>query len=83
MWPIVDSALAAYQLAGVGYAASVEEDRYRGYPIGKSEDMALGAAFAAAFVGSATYGYVSAAACRRVQRGPAPGDYVPGVSSHR
>lgn len=83
MWPIVDSALAAYQLAGVGYAASVDESRYRGYPIGKREDMALGAAFAAAFLGSAAYGYVSAASCRRIQRGPAPGDYVPGVSSRR
>lgn len=80
LWPIVDSAVVAYQLAGVGYAATLDESRYRNYPISKEADMALGAAFAAAFAGSAAYGYVSAVRCRRVKHGPAPSDYLPGVS---
>lgn len=79
--PILDSALTAYELAGVAYVATLDEDRFRGYPISRDADLALGAAFAAAFAGSAIYGYVSAARCRRVRSGPAPGDYVPGVSS--
>ena len=78
--PILDSALAAYELAGVGYVATLDDERFRGYPLSREADMAVGAAFAAAFVGSAIYGYVSVARCRRVREGPAPTDYVPGVS---
>lgn len=79
--PILDSALAAYELAGVAYVATLDDARFRSYPISRQADMALGAGFAAAFAGSAVYGYVSAARCRRIRSGPAPTDYVPGVSS--
>lgn len=81
LWPIVDSAVAAYQLAGVAYVSTLDESRFRNYPISKQGDMAVGTALAAAFAGSAIYGYVSAARCRRVKTGPAPSDYLPGVSS--
>lgn len=80
LWPIVDSALTAYELAGVAYVSTLDESRFRNYPISKQGDMAVGAAFAAAFAGSAIYGYVSAARCRRLKRGPPRGDYLPGVS---
>jgi hypothetical protein len=81
LWPIVDSAFTAYQLAGVAYVSTLDESRFRNYPITKTQDMAVGGVFAAAYAGSAIYGYVSAARCRRIQRGPATPDYLPGVSS--
>lgn len=80
LWPVVDSALAAYELAGVAYVSTLDESRFRRYPISKQGDMAVGTAFAAAFAGSAIYGYVSASRCRRVKRGPEPGEYLPGIS---
>jgi hypothetical protein len=76
----VDTALFAYEAAGVAYVSTLDESRFRNYPISKEGDMAVGAAFAAAFAGSAIYGYVSAARCRRVKQGPPPGEYFPGVS---
>lgn len=81
LWPIVDSALATYQLAGVAYVATLDDSRFRNYPISRRTDMALGAGFAAAFVGSAVYGYVSLARCRRLRNGLSPGAPLPGVSS--
>lgn len=80
LWPVVDTALFAYEAAGVAYVSTLDEARFRNYPISKQGDMAVGVAFAAAFAGSAVYGYVSAARCRRVQHGPVRGDYLPGVS---
>jgi hypothetical protein len=81
LWPIVDTALAVYEVAGVAYVSTLEESRFRDYPISKQGDLALGTALAVAFAGSAVYGYVSAARCRSVQRGPGPTDYLPGVST--
>jgi hypothetical protein len=81
--PIVDSAFTAYQLAGVAYVSTLDDARFANYPITRKQDMAVGGAFAAAFAGSAVYGFVSAARCRRVKRGPATPDYLPGVSSAR
>lgn len=81
--PIIDSVLASYELAGVAYAATLDDSRYENYPISRKADMAIGAGFAALFAGSAVYGFVSAAHCRRVKNGP-PGDtYLPGVSRER
>lgn len=80
LWPVVDTALAVYEVAGVAYVSTLDESRFRNYPISKEADMAVGAAFAAAFAGSAVYGYVSLARCRRVKQGPAPGEDLPGVS---
>lgn len=80
LWPIVDSALTAYQLAGVAYASTLDESRFRNYPISKTQDMAIGGVFAAAYAGSAIYGYVSGSRCRRIRQGPPTGGYVPGVS---
>jgi hypothetical protein len=79
--PIVDSVLGSYQLLGVGYAATRDDRDYARYPISRRADMAIGAGFAALFIGSAVYGYVSATRCRRVKQGPPGGAYVPGVSS--
>jgi hypothetical protein len=81
LWPIIDSALTAYQLAGVVYVSTLDESRFAKYPITKQQDMAIGGVFAAAYAGSAIYGYVSAARCRRIQQGPPAPDYLPGVSS--
>jgi len=80
LWPIVDSALTAYQLAGVAYVSTLDESRFRNYPITKAQDMAVGGVFAAAYAGSAIYGYVSAARCRRIKQGPQQPNYIPGVS---
>ncbi|HYP86743.1 MAG TPA: hypothetical protein VEQ59_01280 [Polyangiaceae bacterium] len=80
LWPIVDSVVTAYQLAGVAYVATLDDSRFRRYPISRGADMALGAGFAAAFAGSAIYGYVSASRCRRIRSGPPGADYVPGIS---
>ncbi len=79
--PIVDSVLSAYELFGVGYAATQDDSDYDQSLITRKTDMALGAGFAALFVGSAVYGYVSATRCRRVKQGPPVDTYVPGVSS--
>lgn len=81
LWPIVDSAFTAYQLAGVAYVSTLDESRFARYPITKTQDMAIGGVFAAAYAGSAIYGYVSAARCRRIKSGPAMPDYLPGVSN--
>ena len=81
LWPIVDSALTAYELAGVAYVSTLDDSRFRSYPISRRADMAVGLGFAAAFAGSAIYGYVSAARCRRIRSGPPEQEYVPGVSS--
>ena len=78
--PIIDSAVAAYQLAGVAYVSTLDDSRFARYPITKQQDMAIGGVFAAAYAGSAIYGYVSAARCRRIKRGPPTQDYIPGVS---
>ena len=80
VWPIVDTAFTAYQLAGVAYVSTLDESRFDRYPITKKQDMAIGGVFAAAYAGSAIYGYVSAARCRRIKRGPPTQDYIPGVS---
>src|SRR5688572_5629594 len=82
-WPVVDSVVTAYQLAGVAYAATLDDSRYEGYPISRQTDMALGAGFAAVFAASATYGYIAASRCRRIRQGPPGGGYVPGVSGYR
>jgi hypothetical protein len=79
-WPVVDSVLAAYQVAGVAYAATLDDDRYEHYPISRQADMALGAGFAALFAASATYGYIAASRCNRIRQGPPRDGYVPGVS---
>ena len=81
LWPIVDSAITAYQLAGVAYASTLDESRFDNYPISKTQDMAIGGVFAAAYASSALYGYLSAARCRRIRQGPPASDYLPGVSS--
>lgn len=81
LWPIVDSAVTAYQLAGVAYVSTLDESRFARYPISKTQDMAVGGIFAAAYAGSAIYGYVSAGRCRRIRHGPPAPDYLPGVSS--
>jgi hypothetical protein len=81
--PIVDSVLTAYELAGVAYVSTLEDSRFRNYPITRQQDMAAGGVFAAVFAGAAIYGYVSTARCRRIKRGPATPDYLPGVSSAR
>ena len=81
LWPIIDSALTAYQLAGVAYVSTLDESRFARYPISKTQDMAVGGVFAAAYAGSAIYGYVSAGRCRRIRHGPPAPDYLPGVSS--
>jgi hypothetical protein len=79
--PIADSVISTYQLVGVGYAATLDDSDYDDYPISRKTDMAIGAGFAALFAGSALYGYVSAAHCRRVKRGPPGHGYLPGISS--
>jgi hypothetical protein len=78
--PIIDSVLASYELVGSGLALAADDDDYRKYPISRRTDIALGLGFAAAFVGSAVYGYSSAARCRRVKHGPPNDGYVIGVS---
>lgn len=80
VWPIVDTAFTAYQLAGVAYVSTLDESRFARYPITKQQDMAVGGVLAAAYAGSAIYGYVSAARCLRIKRGPPTQDYIPGVS---
>ena len=80
-WPVVDSVIAAYQVAGVAYAATLDDSRYDHYPISRKTDMAIGAGFAAVFAASATYGYITASRCHRIRQGPPGGSYVPGISS--
>ena len=80
LWPIVDTVWSAYQLAGVAYVSTLDDSSFRNYPISRKGDMAVGGVFAAAFAGSAIYGYVSAARCRRIRQGPPAGGYVPGFS---
>ena len=80
LWPIVDSALTAYQLAGVAYVSTLDESRFARYPITKTQDMAVGTVFAAAYAGSAIYGYVSAARCRRIKQGPPLDQDIPGIT---
>jgi hypothetical protein len=79
-WPVVDTVLAAYQLGGAVYAATLDDSRYDGYPISRQADVAIGAGLGAVFVASATYGYIAASRCRRIQQGPPGGGYVPGIS---
>jgi hypothetical protein len=79
-WPVVDTVLAAYQLGGVAYAATLDDSRYDGYPISRQADMAIGASLGALFVASATYGYIAASRCHRIRQGPPGGGYVPGIS---
>ncbi len=78
--PIVDSAFTAYQLAGVAYVSTLDDSRFARYPISRQEDMAVGGIFAAAFAGSAIYGYISAAHCRRIKQGPPHDPQMPGIS---
>ncbi len=78
--PILDSVLTGYEAFRVGFAALGPDSAYRHSPIDRDADLALGLAFGAAFAGSAAYGYWAAARCRRIKQGPAPTDYVTGVS---
>jgi hypothetical protein len=78
--PIVDSAVTAYQLASVAYVSTLDDSRFARYPISRKEDMAVGGIFAAAWAGSAIYGFVSAAHCRRIKQGPPLNEEVPGVT---
>jgi len=78
--PIVDSVFSAYQLAGVAYVSTLDDSRFSRYPITRQEDMAVGGALAAVFTGSAIYGFVSAARCRRIRHGAAPNEEMPGIT---
>jgi hypothetical protein len=79
--PILDSVLTGYEAVRVGFAAFGPESAYRRSPIDRKTDLALGVAFGAAFAGSAVYGYLATARCRRIKQGPPAGDYVTGVSA--
>lgn len=79
--PILDSVLLGYEAVRVGFAALGPDSAYRRSPIDRDTDLALGLAFGAAFAGSAVYGYVATARCRRIKQGPPPTDPVTGVSA--
>ena len=78
--PIVDSAVTAYQVASVAYVATLDDSQFARYPISRKEDMAIGGVFAAAWAGSAIYGYVSATRCRRIKQGPPLNEEMPGIT---
>ncbi len=78
--PIVDSAVTVYQLASVAYVSTLDDSRFARYPITRKEDMAVGGVFATAWAGSAVYGFVSAAHCRRIKQGPPPNEEMPGIT---
>jgi len=78
--PLADSVLGTYQLVRSGYAAAANESAYRGSPIGREVDLALGLGAFAIFAGSAIYGYHAAARCSRVKNGQPSEGYEPGVS---
>lgn len=81
--PILDSVVTGYEAFRVGFAALGPDSAYRHSPIDRKTDLALGLAFGAAFAGSAIYGYVATARCRRIKQGPPGGDYVTGVSARQ
>ncbi len=78
--PILDSVLTGYEAFRVGFAALGPDSAYRRSPIDRDADLALGVAFGAAFAGSAIYGFVSTARCRRIKQGPPSTPHVIGVS---
>jgi hypothetical protein len=78
--PVVDSVLTGYEAFRVGFAALGPDSAYRRSPIDRDADLALGLVFGAAFAGSAIYGFVSTARCRRIKQGPPQTPHVIGVS---
>jgi hypothetical protein len=78
--PILDSVVTGYEAFRVGFAALGPDSAYRHSPIDRDADLALGLAFGAAFAGSAIYGFVSTARCRRIKQGPPATPHVIGVS---
>lgn len=78
--PVLDGILTGYELFRVGYAAQAGDATYRGLPVDRTTDMALGAGFAALFLSSTIYGVVSTSACRRLKQGPPLDEEMPGIT---
>lgn len=66
--PIIDSSLAALELARAGVALASSEESYRKAGFSRSWEIGLGAGFAALFLSSALYGFVQTHECARYYR---------------
>lgn len=60
--PVVDSTITLLEIARTLYAVS-GEGNYSGFPISRGTDIALGAAFATAFMLSSFYGFSTTSEC--------------------
>jgi hypothetical protein len=78
--PVIDGILTGYELFRVGYAAQASDSDYRGLPIDRGTDLALGAGFAALLVTSTIYGVLNTNACQRLKQGPPLGGDLPGIT---
>lgn len=69
--PGFDTAFGALELVRTGMAATADKSVYSNpdAPLSREADIALGAGFAALFVGSAVYGFVNTSRCSRLQNG--------------
>lgn len=69
--PVLDTLFTGLEGARIVYAATASDSVYKdSQPFGRSTDIALGAAFAALFLSSAIYGYVSTAKCSALKQEP-------------
>jgi hypothetical protein len=62
-WPIVDTLLASYQLVRTGFALSRSDADYRGMPLSRDGDIALGASLLALTAISAAVGFNDVSNC--------------------
>jgi hypothetical protein len=67
--PIVDTILAALEVARTVVAVNAEDSVYKDAPFNRSADIGFGVGFAALFAGSAIYGFSVTNRCSELNRG--------------
>ncbi len=65
--PILDTAVAGYQLFRTGYALQADRSQYVNSPISRDADIAFGVGLSGLFIASTIYGFVNTSACSRIK----------------
>jgi hypothetical protein len=65
--PVLDTAVAGFEIYRTAYAAGADDSAYQDFPISREDDIALGLTFMALFGASAIYGYVNTTRCSKLE----------------
>jgi hypothetical protein len=77
--PVVDTAIASYQVFRTGAALKADRGDYAGAPISRNADIGFGVGLTGLFLASAVYGFINTSECSTIKQGKvvAPPPWVP------